>query len=113
MKAVTRSNIGHREAEFTQVLRDMGEMIRPVIGVPASDRSYEVAFITGSGTAANETILSSIGALGRTLVISNGEFGERLYDVVKLHNQQVDRIAFDWQESINLRRVEDALAANS
>jgi 2-aminoethylphosphonate-pyruvate transaminase len=34
--------------------------------------------ITGSGTAANEAILSSVVGKGAILVLSNGEFGERL-----------------------------------
>ncbi|MDF2460749.1 MAG: hypothetical protein K0S68_152 [Candidatus Saccharibacteria bacterium] len=109
-KAVAKSNIGHREAEFSQLLAEMIAMVKPVVGLEATDKSYEVAFITGSGTAANETILSSLSSLGRTLVISNGEFGERLYDVTRLHTSKVDHLSFGWQQPINLDLVDDALS---
>ncbi|MEJ0073714.1 MAG: aminotransferase class V-fold PLP-dependent enzyme [Candidatus Saccharibacteria bacterium] len=52
-----------------------------------------------------------MGTLGRTLVISNGEFGERLYDVTKLHTDKVDHLQFRWQAAIDLGRVEKLLSA--
>jgi 2-aminoethylphosphonate-pyruvate transaminase len=109
LKAVASTNMSHREPEFTAILEDMAKLIKPVIGIPDDDKDYEVAFITGSGTAANETILSSLGTLGPTLVISNGEFGERLHEVVRIHNPDVDHIAFNWQQPMDLRAIELAL----
>lgn len=108
-RAVSRTNIGHRELEFSNILTESATMLRSIIGLGASDRSYEIAFITGSGTAANETVLSSLGALGPMLVISNGEFGERLFEVAILHNSDVDHLQFAWQEQIDLTRVADIL----
>ncbi|MEX2014537.1 MAG: alanine--glyoxylate aminotransferase family protein [Candidatus Saccharimonadales bacterium] len=105
-RAVVSTNIGHRESEFSSILSESAEMLKPIAGI---DSSYEVAFITGSGTAANETIISSIGKLGPVLVISNGEFGERLLAVAKLHNKDIDELKFDWQEKIDLKTVAKAL----
>lgn len=107
-RAVGRANMGHREADFSAVLVESAEMLRPIVGI---DETYEVALITGSGTAANETVISSIGSRGPLLVISNGEFGERLFAVATLHNPDVDHLQFAWQTPIDLRAVEEALQA--
>jgi 2-aminoethylphosphonate-pyruvate transaminase len=109
-QTVLNTTIGHREPEFSELLFETANMIKPIVGIDPLDPEYEAAFITGSGTAANETVLSSIGTLGRVLVVSNGEFGERLLEVLKLHNQEVDHLGFNWQEPIDLRRLEQTLS---
>jgi 2-aminoethylphosphonate-pyruvate transaminase len=109
-QAVAQADICHREVEFSNLLRSSTEHLKPVVGLPRDDQSYEIAFLTGSGTAANEAVLSSIGAQGPVLIISNGEFGERLYEVAKLHNPEVDLLAFRWQESVDLEAVTRTLA---
>lgn len=109
-RAVKNTAIGHREEIFSTLLLESAAMLKPLIGIDSEQSPYEIAFITGSGTAANETILSSIGAAGPTLVISNGEFGERLFDVARLHNNDVDQLSFPWQGQIDLGKVEEALS---
>jgi aspartate aminotransferase-like enzyme len=59
--AVVSTNIGHREKEFSDILRQSAAMLLPVAG---ANNSYEIAFVTGSGTAANETIIAGLAALG-------------------------------------------------
>ena len=81
-------------------------MLLPVAG--AND-SYEIAFVTGSGTAANETIIAGLAVLGPILVISNGEFGERLLEIARTHGETVDHLRFNWQEKIDLTQLEQAL----
>ena len=105
-RAVGRANMGHREADFSAVLVESAELLRPIVGI---DDTYEVALITGSGTAANETVLSSLGSRGPVLIISNGEFGERLFAVATLHNADVDHLQFAWQAPIDLAAVSEAL----
>ena len=109
MRAVRNTNIGHREPEFSQLLLESAAMLKPVVGIRSADSSYQVAFITGSGSAANETVLASVGASGPTLVISNGEFGERLLATARRHNRDVGELRFAWQETIDLERVAEEL----
>lgn len=106
-RAVAETDMGHREPDFSAILVACGALIRPLAGL---DDSYEVAFITGSGTAANETVLSSLGRRGPVLVLTNGEFGERLHAAASLHNADVDCVAAPWQQPIDLDAVEAALA---
>jgi 2-aminoethylphosphonate-pyruvate transaminase len=109
MRAVRNTNIGHREPEFSQLLLESAAMLKPVVGISSADSSYRIAFITGSGTAANEAVLASVGAIGPTLVISNGEFGERLLATARRHNRDVRELRFAWQEAIDLEKVAEEL----
>lgn len=109
MRAVRNTNIGHREPEFSRLLLESAAMLRPVVGIGSADSSYRIAFITGSGTAANEAVLASVGAIGPTLVVSNGEFGERLLATARRHNRDVGELRFAWQEAIDLEKVAEEL----
>ena len=109
MRAVRNTNIGHREPEFSKLLLETAAMLKPIVGIGSADGSYRIAFITGSGTAANEAVLASIGAGGPTLVVSNGEFGERLLAAARQHNRDVGELRFAWQEAIDLEEVEEEL----
>ncbi len=100
-QAVLDTTIGHREEEFSTLLRETVAMLRPVVGLTPAD-AYRIAFITGSGTAANEAFLGSVGAVGSVLVLTNGEFGERLLATARRHNRDVGELRFPWQEAIDL-----------
>lgn len=109
IRAVSNTNIGHREPEFSKLLLESAAMLKPVVGIGSADSSYQIAFITGSGTAANEAMLASIGPSGPTLVVSNGEFGERLLAAACQYNPDVEELRFAWQEAIDLEKVEEEL----
>jgi 2-aminoethylphosphonate-pyruvate transaminase len=109
MRAVRKTNIGHREPEFSRLLLESAAMLKPIVGIGSADSSYRIAFITGSGTAANEAVLASIGGGGPTLVISNGEFGERLLAAARRYNPDVEELRFAWQEAIDLETVAEEL----
>jgi 2-aminoethylphosphonate-pyruvate transaminase len=108
-EAVANTTIGHREPEFSQLLAETTAMIKPVVGIEPDDPAYQTAIITGSGTAANETLLATLSQLGRILVLSNGEFGERLVEVSSQHSTQVDHLKFKWQQRLDLPAIEQAL----
>ncbi len=97
-------NIGHREAEFSVLLKDLNSKLLKVFEVK-NPRLFHPMVITGSGTAANETVLSTFHDK-KVLVITNGEFGERLFAISKLHNPKTQSVAFTWGERFDLERVE-------
>jgi 2-aminoethylphosphonate-pyruvate transaminase len=109
-RRVRGTTIGHREPEFSQLLRESAAMLKPTVGLDPAAVDYRVALITGSGTAANESMMASIGSLGPTLVLTNGEFGERLLATARRHNPDVGELRFAWQEKIDLGRVRAELA---
>jgi len=76
-------DICHRRPDFERVLRRVRANILQVF---RADESYTAVVISGSGTAANETALSSIiKDNDEVLLIKNGEFGERLHDILSCY----------------------------
>lgn len=104
-------HIGHREDEFSDLLDGINTKLLDLFEIDKKDAYYPV-LLTGSGTAANESVLSSIVGKRHILIISNGEFGERLVKISKLHNRNTHNIAFQWGEVINTDRVEKYLKSH-
>ncbi len=71
--ALASPPISHRSKEYLQLHRQTQELLTKLVGAKS------VQIMTGSGTLANETVAAQLTLLpGRGLILSNGEFGERL-----------------------------------
>lgn len=106
--AVAGVDICHREVEFERVLRSVHRRLLDVFEI-RDQAAYQAVVITGSGTAANEAMLSSVVGDQRVLVLSNGEFGERLHEISAIHNQHTAILRFAWGKHIDLEVVRDHL----
>lgn len=110
--ALTAVEICHREDEFEEVLESLLGGLLAVAGLSPS--THAAVVLTGSGSAANESVLSSaVPEGGSMLVISNGEFGERLARTSTHYHPDTVHLAFGWGESIDLVRVASALRTRS
>lgn len=70
-------------------------------------RANNVGLFMGSGTLANDVIAAQLSLLGgHGLILSNGEFGERLMDQARRFDLKFDAIKFDWGEPLDLAMVE-------
>lgn len=105
-------HIGHREDEFSELLDSINGKLLDLFEIKKKDAYYPV-LITGSGTAANESVLSSIVGKRHILIISNGEFGERLVKISKIHNRNTHAIVFPWGEAMNMERIEKYLKSHT
>lgn len=105
VKTATHHEIGHREKEFSSLLDSINKKLLTLFSLTPQDGYYPV-IITGSGTAANEAILSSVVGKRHILILSNGEFGERLVGISKIHNKHTHHLAFAWGELIDPLVVE-------
>ena len=67
----------------------------------------------GSGTLANDVIAGQLSLLGgHGLILSNGEFGERLMDQAWRFNLKFDALKFDWGKPLDLAQVERKLSGH-
>lgn len=107
-QAAIERDICHREAEFSEMLDDLQSNLLKVVEIRQPE-NYQAVVITGSSSAANEMVISTVVQKGSTLVITNGEFGNRLQAMAEHYSQQVHTIAFDWGEFIDVRRIESFL----
>lgn len=111
-RAVTSFELCHREDEFEELLSSLLNGLLTVAGLSA--RTHGAVVLTGSGSAANESVLSSaIPADGSVLVISNGEFGERLARTSSHYHADTQHLKFGWGEPIDLVQVASAVRGRS
>lgn len=102
------SNIGHREEEFSTLLSSINEKLLGLFEIRKKN-FYHPLLITGSGTAGNEAVLSSIVGNKHILILANGEFGERLHAISKIHNKNTHILHFGWGKTIDVAKVETYL----
>jgi 2-aminoethylphosphonate-pyruvate transaminase len=102
--ALLRHDICHREHDFRHLLRGVESKLLRIFNIK-NIRDYSAVIITGSGTAANEAMLSSAVGNKRILILSNGEFGDRLFDISSIHNANTFIMRFPWGEAFDLDKV--------
>ncbi len=110
-RAAIAHEICHREPEFSDLLKRVEDGLIKLLDIRQKSL-YRAVFLTGSGSAANESVLSSIVGEGKVLVLSNGEFGERLYKVSKLHNERTIQLKFYWGEPMNIQLIESLIISS-
>ena len=103
--AIGKNDICHREVEFEILLKSIETKILKLFQLEEKS-GYRAVVITGSGTAANEAILSSVVGDQHILVISNGEFGERLHAISAIHNKNTHLLKSPWGEELDPARIE-------
>jgi aspartate aminotransferase-like enzyme len=75
-------------------------------------RAKNVQLFVGSGTLANDVVAGQLSLLkGRGLILTNGEFGERLVDQARRFKLKFDTLAFDWGQPLDLAAVKRKLSA--
>ncbi|WP_069470467.1 pyridoxal-phosphate-dependent aminotransferase family protein [Candidatus Marithrix sp. Canyon 246] len=103
--AICKEDICHRETDFDCLLQSIENKLLKLFEIKTI-AYYRAVVITGSGTAANESILSSVVGNKNILILSNGEFGERLFNISKIHNKNTFLLEFAWAESLDLEKIE-------
>ncbi|NPV53899.1 MAG: alanine--glyoxylate aminotransferase family protein [Firmicutes bacterium] len=103
-------DICHRGPDFMAMMDSIQEKL---IRLFRADSEYVGLVVSGSGTAANEAVLSSILTEGeKILLITNGEFGERLDEIVEKHNIPKTILRYKWGGYPKVADVEEALKAD-
>lgn len=106
VKRAAHYDMCHREKEFSVLLKDLNNNILDLFELKNKEDYYPVV-ITGSSTAANEAIISSVAGDKNVLILTNGEFGDRLYKITKIHTEKTHLLDFGWTKKISVKKVED------
>ncbi len=105
--ALIHKQICHRVPDFEAVIQNTQQGL---LGIFGADERYTVLMITGSGTAANETTLSSaFGARDKVLLVNNGVFGDRLETLLDIHEVPARVVCYPWGEPARAEDLEQAL----
>jgi 2-aminoethylphosphonate aminotransferase len=71
-----------REQEFGRLMEFISTELTRLVADP---REYTAVLFGGSGTAAVESILSSVVGDDRVLIINNGAYGKRMCEIAEIH----------------------------
>jgi len=97
VKEAMLRDVGSRDAEFVDLVREIRQQLLGVAGVSQAD-GYEAILIQGSGTFGIEAVISSvIPRDGKLLIIINGAYGKRIRDIAERH--QIKSIAIEVKEN--------------
>lgn len=99
----------HRSKEFVNLTKSTINKLKNILDVK------NITIMHGSGTLANESILAQLRArnLGKGIILSNGEFGNRLINQAKRHNLDYDTYEVDFGQSFDLNKLEEILSNNN
>lgn len=109
--ALMHPDMCHRHPAFEHIVEGIRAKLLELVG---ADEGYVAVVVTGSGTAANEVALSSvIKDSDQVLLIKNGEFGERLEEILSCYGYNLRILSYPWGTMPDLDGVESALAEGS
>lgn len=94
----------HRSDDFIQGFQKTRERLCQLVG------ARDVQLLLGSGTLSNDTVAAQLSLENKPgLILSNGEFGERLIDHARRFGLTFDTLKFRWGEAFNLEAVQQVL----
>lgn len=90
-RALLGPDICHREKEFSEMLFNIRRKILKIFRISGT---HTVALITGSGTAALESMMSSFAEKGKKiLVLANGVYGDRIRRILEIHDSTANTLS--------------------
>jgi aspartate aminotransferase-like enzyme len=102
LRAMSTPSLNHRGDYFHEVVKEIRELMPMLFGATGAQ-----AILTGSGSAGLESVYSGLLRKGeRTLVLSNGNFGERSDQIARRYCDQVTTISAPWGKPWSLEEVQ-------
>lgn len=104
-KAFAQNSISHRSSEFSELVGEVQDKLKIIT------KSKYFTLMMGSGSLANEAIAANLSTLKNEsgLIISNGEFGERLINQATRHNLKFHSLKKNWGEIFDYHEIAEIL----
>ncbi|HVX92812.1 MAG TPA: aminotransferase class V-fold PLP-dependent enzyme [Candidatus Dojkabacteria bacterium] len=96
----------HRSKDFSDIFSKLQKNLSYVFD---TDDRYSNLILTGSGTMANESVVTSVLKGRRVLFLSNGLFGERLIEMAIIHHVEHEVFNANWGDIFDLKALEEKL----
>jgi aspartate aminotransferase-like enzyme len=98
LRAMAMPSLNHRGDYFHGIVQEIRELLPVLFGT----KGHQL-ILTGSGTAGLEAVYSSLVPKdGRTLVLTNGNFGDRTNEIVRRYASAVTTLSAPWGEPLPL-----------
>ncbi|HYA70457.1 MAG TPA: alanine--glyoxylate aminotransferase family protein [Thermoplasmata archaeon] len=106
LRAMSMPSLNHRGDYFHGIVAEIRELLPVLFGA----KGHQV-IISGSGTAGLEAMYSSLVPKdGRTLVLTNGNFGDRTNSIVRRCASNVTTLSAPWGQAVPADSVKAELA---
>jgi len=106
LRAMSMPSLNHRGDYFHGIVAEIRELLPVLFGA----KGHQLV-ISGSGTAGLEGMYSSLVPKdGRTLVLTNGNFGDRTNSIVRRYSSNVTTLTAPWGQAIPADTVKAELA---
>ena len=106
LRAMSMPSLNHRGDYFHGIVQEIRELLPVLFGT----KGHQVV-LSGSGTAGLEAMYSAlVPKEGRTLVLRNGNFGERTDTIVRRYSANVTTLSAPWGRAIPLDAARSELA---
>jgi 2-aminoethylphosphonate-pyruvate transaminase len=113
VKEAMLHDVGSRDEEFIQMVRDIRQQLLELGGVSQAS-GYEAVLVQGSGTFGVESVLSSaIPAKGKVLLLVNGAYGERMVQMTARYGIATEVLRWAENEVTDPAAVQAKLAADT
>lgn len=110
-QALTLGDWCHREVEFADLTQSINKRIANIYAESSTD--YAAVLLAGSGTSAVESMLTTFAPRdSKTLVVTNGVYGERMVSMLNARNRPIMTVSSAWQAPMNLRDIETVLRSD-
>lgn len=111
VKQAMLRDLGSRDFEFIEIVRDIRQRLLELGGV--ADSGYEAIIVQGSGTFSLEAVVSSTIPLdGKLLVIINGAYGRRIAQIARVLKIDVAVLNYPENRKPDLQEIKAILAAD-
>ena len=98
---LSKPMIHHRSSEFEEIFASLRNNLHLI-----SQTDGESVVFTGSGTAAMESVVSSMFEMGdHVVVVDAGKFGKRWSDICKRYELNVSAIQKPWGHAVTVEDV--------
>lgn len=107
-KAMAGKTLSHRSEDFVAAFEDARRRLSALVN------ARRTSILMGSGTLANDAVAAQLSLTEvRGLVLSNGEFGERLVDHARRFGLGFEILRKGWGETFSRSEIENALDASN
>jgi aspartate aminotransferase-like enzyme len=101
--------ISHRTSEFEKIFKKSKELTLNLFNLP-NNNDYDCIFMNGTGTLGIESMIYSYVRFKRTLVISNGYFGEKWVKMLNNYTNNYYHLKFNWNQLFNYEIIENIIS---
>jgi 2-aminoethylphosphonate-pyruvate transaminase len=103
-QSLLQTDLCHRESEFFDLQEEARTRLVKLYDLDPSQ--WQAVLMTGSGTAAVESMIAALVPQdGKLLIVENGVYGERITQIASQYRIAHETVKHDWMDAPDLARV--------